>query len=80
MCVFNFKLTSIHCLVLIHGLETDQSEASSTKAVGGEVGSNVKMSNWSPPEERVATFTNYSVSSSVVPRNKGEEKGEREGS
>ena len=57
--------------IVIIDLETDQSKASSTKAGGGEVGSRV-IPNWSPPE---ATFTDYSISSSVVPRNKG---GERE--
>ena len=55
--------------------ETDQSESSSTKAVGGEAESKV-MPDWTCPDERVATFTDYSISSSVVPRNKGE--GERE--
>ena len=65
-------LITLICIVIID-LETDQSEASSTKAGGGGVGSRV-IPNWSPPEERVAAFTDYSISSSVVPRNKGEER------
>ena len=68
-------LITLICIVVID-LETDQSEASSTKAGGEEVGSR-DIPNWSPPEERVAAFTDYSISSSVVPRNKGEER-ERE--
>ena len=68
-------LITLICIVVID-LETDQSEASSTKAGGEEVGSRV-IPNWSPPDERVAAFTDYSISSSVVPRNKGEER-ERE--
>ena len=57
--------------------ETDQSDADSMKVVEGEDGEvrSKVIPNWSPPEERVGQFTNYSISSSVVPRNKGEEGG-----
>ena len=50
--------------------ETDQSEQDSTQAMeDGEERSEVDP-EWSSP--RVAQFTEYSISSSVVPRNKGE--------
>ena len=54
--------------------KTDQSDASSTRAVNDEKGDDKLrskvMPNWDA-SERVGTFTDYSISSSVVPRNKG---------
>ena len=54
--------------------KTDQSDASSTRAVDDEKGDDKMrskvMPNWDA-SERVGTFTDYSISSSVVPRNKG---------
>ena len=55
-------LTSDPCYV-----ETDQSDVGSVER-GLRSG---VIPNWSPPEEREAKFTDYSISSSVVPRNKG---------
>ena len=65
------NITYVH----IHAnTETDQSDASSMIAEEGE-DDNVPsktIPNWCPPEGKEAKFTDYSISSSVVPRNKGE--------
>ena len=63
-----FEFSIIFLIFCVCCAETDQSEDSSSRAVGGDLGSEV-MPNWN--HEKVATFTDYTISSSVVPRNKG---------
>ena len=56
-------------------VEPDQSESEDSMRLEGAQNGRVlpqeAIPNWSPAAERVAEFTDYSISSSVVPRNRG---------